>query len=313
MVHTVTLNPALDRIFCVPAIDTGKTLRIQRCEETIGGKGTHVSIHLSLLGLENCAYGLAFGKTGLKILEMLHHYRVKTAFSYWDQGDAESRINYTVLSDRGEALLLAERGVAVTDAQRYDFYEKLQANMRAGDILVLSGDSSNCGGADVYGDLLRMAEMRQVRTCMDADGGVLRRYLQAPLYFIKPNIYELSDLCGRPVQESADSVIEALRSLRMPAIETVAVTMGSHGSVVKHRDAIYCAGTAAVQVCSTVGCGDAFTAGFLYGQQTGRPVEESIQIAAALSGLCAESMVCAGFDLSRLEALAKTIPIKRVW
>lgn len=55
MIHTLTLNPAIDRILYLSRFDKNVTNRIQKTVDTIGGKGTHVSINLKILGKENTA------------------------------------------------------------------------------------------------------------------------------------------------------------------------------------------------------------------------------------------------------------------
>lgn len=311
MVHTVTLNPAMDKIFHVTAIEKGKTLRIQRCEETIGGKGTHVSINLALLGMKNCAHGVAFGKIGKRIISILRDYGVYTEFCYWN--DNESRTNYNILDPTGENLLLAERGITLSEGQVQTFLSRFLACVQDGDILVLSGDVSNCGDIDVYRAILQMVKSLNVRICIDADGRVLKRYWREPLCFVKPNVFELSELCGCRIEENTNEVIQALRSLEESQIETIAVTMGKQGSVVKHRGEIYCAGILNAQSVNAVGCGDAFTSGFVYGLEKGLPIEQTIQTATALAGICAESYLCAGFDLSRTDELAQEVTVERVY
>ena len=49
MIHTLTLNPAIDRILYLDRFERNITNRIQRSQDTLGGKGTHVSINLKLL------------------------------------------------------------------------------------------------------------------------------------------------------------------------------------------------------------------------------------------------------------------------
>ena len=68
MIHTLTLNPAIDRILYLSRFDKNITNRIQKTVDTIGGKGTHVSINLKILGKENTAFGISHGKSGQKVM-----------------------------------------------------------------------------------------------------------------------------------------------------------------------------------------------------------------------------------------------------
>ena len=50
MINTLTLNPAIDKILYVDRFVKNVTTRIIEQKETLGGKGTHVSLNLSFMG-----------------------------------------------------------------------------------------------------------------------------------------------------------------------------------------------------------------------------------------------------------------------
>ena len=56
MINTLTLNPAIDRVLYLGELVKNVTNRIESVTEVIGGKGTHVSINLRLLGVVNRAF-----------------------------------------------------------------------------------------------------------------------------------------------------------------------------------------------------------------------------------------------------------------
>jgi fructose-1-phosphate kinase PfkB-like protein len=67
LIFTVTLNPAVDKILFLDEFQRYRTNRLTRTLETIGGKGTHVSINLKLQDVQNIALGITVGKNGKKI------------------------------------------------------------------------------------------------------------------------------------------------------------------------------------------------------------------------------------------------------
>ena len=68
MINTVTLNPAVDRILYLNRVQKNITNRTRSGVKTVGGKGTHVSMNLAILGIPSRAFGLAYGETGQYIL-----------------------------------------------------------------------------------------------------------------------------------------------------------------------------------------------------------------------------------------------------
>jgi fructose-1-phosphate kinase PfkB-like protein len=80
---------------------------------------------------------------------------------------------------------------------------------------------------------------------------------------IKPNAQELMELSGRELRDD-DAILAAARDLNA-RIPVVVVTMGERGACCFAEGQAYY-GRAVLphdRVCSTVGCGDAFIAGFL--------------------------------------------------
>ena len=64
MINTITLNPAIDVIIYLDRFVRNITNRIQSTAVTMGGKGTHVSMNLKLMGSSSRAFGFGFGATG---------------------------------------------------------------------------------------------------------------------------------------------------------------------------------------------------------------------------------------------------------
>jgi sugar/nucleoside kinase (ribokinase family) len=70
------------------------------------------------------------------------------------------------------------------------------------------------------------------------------------------------------------------------AAKVVAVKLGAEGALACHnKDSITCARSVSVQVVDTVGAGDSFDAGFLYGYLTGWPLEKSLRLACVCGAL----------------------------
>ena len=111
MICTLTVNPAVDRLLFISELNRDNTNRIKRMETVLGGKGTHVSVNLRILGCENRAYGIGYGDTGRTIEDMLRKRGVQVAFLHKDKG--ESRTNYALIEDSNICTLITEKGETV--------------------------------------------------------------------------------------------------------------------------------------------------------------------------------------------------------
>ena len=95
MIYTVTLNPSIDYIVHLPAIELGEVNRIQQDFKLPGGKGINVSRILNELEVENTALGFLGGFTGKYIEDWLEAENSKTHFTHVDEA---TRINVKIKS-----------------------------------------------------------------------------------------------------------------------------------------------------------------------------------------------------------------------
>lgn len=99
-----------------------------------------------------------------------------------------------------------------------------------------------------------------------------------------PNENEALALTGKPVVEAAAQALGRKCGL-------VAVKLGARGALACRGEDVARAEALPVQVMDTVGAGDSFDAGFLYGFLNGWGLEKSLRLAAACGSL---STRCAG-------------------
>jgi 1-phosphofructokinase family hexose kinase len=305
LIYTVTLNPAIDKVLFIDRFQKSRTNRVNRVIETLGGKGTHVSINLKLLGVDSIALGIGFGETGRKITTMLRDFGVDEQFLHYDTPGWESRTNVelveevdrscTMITERGPML-----GTAITDA----LITQIAGLIRPGDSLVLTGDASNVEDTAIYARLSEQARQAGVKVILDASGPYLAQGIQSTPYLIKPNFEEMCFIMGKEFTRE-EEVVAALHSLGRSGIEIIAMTWSGKGALVKFGEHIYRVNPLAVDVVNEAGCGDAFLAALLAGIEKGDDPQQTLLTAAAVAGAAAESEITVGFDLPRVQALRK--------
>ena len=226
----MTLNPAIDKILFIDEHIPGRTARLNRTLESIGGKGTHVSINLKALGVQSIALGITLGENGQTIARMMTQLGVETRFLHYDHCGMESRINYVLVEEAmHRCTMLADRGpvlrVAMTDA----LIRQLRSLIQPGDILVMTGDARNVEDTSIYTCLAREAGALGAKVALDASGPYLAEGMKSKPFLIKPNFEELCFLAGRELTGEAD-IVSALEELLKTGVSMIAMTWGSNGA-----------------------------------------------------------------------------------
>lgn len=309
MIYTLTLNPAIDKMLYISTLKKNVTSRIKETKTTIGGKGTHVSINLQLLGQPNGAFGFSHGKAGEEIIEILKNYGVNVLFTHYPQ--FESRTNYLLIEETGDCTVVAEKGVPLSDKHLNEIIFNMKRIIKRGDFLILSGDVSNSSDPTVYNRIIDELKDKELKIFLDTSGSSLEKCIKDRPYLIKPNLDELSTLCGCALKDDTD-IINAIDSLEAYGIENIAVSLGKNGSLVKTPEGIYRAIPPKVNSFNTIGCGDCFLSGLVYGFVNSLNIIDTIQLATAISAATAESSLSVGFDPARANALLKHCQVTKI-
>ncbi|MCI8293847.1 MAG: 1-phosphofructokinase family hexose kinase [Hespellia sp.] len=309
MIHTLTLNPAVDKILYMKSYKKNTNNRVTRIVNSLGGKGTHVSMNLSQMGTESNAFGFAYGKNGKFILELLRKGNVNPEFIYADS--MESRTCYLVVEDSGDSTLISEKGPMTTEEEILRLYSRMREKIQEGDYLILSGDSSNFADPLIYNKILEQMLGKKLKVFLDTSGEALKACIRKTPYLVKPNVEELSELVGMQLN-TEEEITDAIRELEPYKIPVIAVSMGEKGSIVKMQDRMYRVSPPKVNVFNTIGCGDCFLAGLVYGIEMNFDQEQILRFATAVSASTAESPLSFGFEMERAMQLLPLIRIKEL-
>lgn len=295
MIYTVTFNPAIDYVMHLPKVDNGATNRAASEEIYFGGKGINVSLVLKELGAESVALGFVAGFTGAAIEDYMKSSGVATDFVHLENGF--SRINVKVKSD--EETELNGRGPHISEDKLAEMYTKLD-KLKNGDTLILSGSIPSSLPDDVYENILRKLDGRDVRFVVDATGDLLRRVLPYKPYLIKPNNHELADFFGVDINGKEDVIIYAKKLHEMGA-RNVLVSMAGDGAVlVDENDEVHFQEAYKGTVVNSVGAGDSMVAGFLCGAENG-DYTYALKLGTATGGATAfSSGLCTKSDIDKL-------------
>lgn len=278
---TVTLNPAIDRTLHLPTFALGQVNHVESERTDPGGKGINVAkvikalkhpvLVTGFLGTNNTAVFQNYFKK-----ENIHNHFVETA--------GENRVNIKIVDMTNDVVSeLNFPGITPTTLDLDHLLDTLRQLAATHKWFVLSGSLPPTVPADIYAQLITMLHEYDCKVILDTSGAALAAGIAARPFAVKPNLPELNQLMNSPM-ESEEEILKAIKQLLSQGIEKVAISLGEKGSLVADCNQILRAKAPVVPVCSTVGAGDAFVAGFSVGQARNLSLADSVRLASASAG-----------------------------
>ena len=299
MIYTVTFNPSLDYIVSVDKFATGKVNRTGDEKIFAGGKGVNVSIVLKNLGYENTALGYTAGFTGNEIERILQEKGISTRFKNVTTGI--SRINVKLKSD--EETEINGQGPTITTEDVEALYDRLDTDLKEGDILVLAGSIPDVMSQETYSNIMKRLENKNINIIVDATKDLLVNVLKYHPFLIKPNNHELGEIVGAEINTREEACMYAKKLQEMGA-KNVLVSMAGEGAVlVTETGEEYQSEPPKGKVVNSVGAGDSMVAGFIAGYLKNHSYEEAFKM-----GLCTGSASAFSHELAtkdEVESLMK--------
>lgn len=304
MIHTLTPNPALDITYQVPEFAFDDTIRATTVLRAPGGKGINVSRVAARLGHPTVAMGFAGGRAGDELEELLEAERVRTWFTHVP---GATRTNAIVQDAHGRQLRVSAPGEEV-EARHIATLLASLFDLRAPDVLALSGSLLPATPSTFLHDVIDRAASEGVRVAVDADGDELANAVEAGVYLVKPNRYELERLTGQTVA-TVDDAVTAAHGVASRGVTIVLASLGALGAVMVEGGVALHAQAPRVPVDSAVGAGDALLAGALVALAQGRGREAALRLGVACGTATA---MTPGTALCRVEDVEALLPHVKV-
>lgn len=280
VLSTITLNPAIDKTYYVNGFSINALNRAWKVRTDIGGKGINVSMIAAKCKLPTIAGGFLSGLNGKMIEERLISAGVRTNFHFTE---GETRINTKVCDLENNTYTdINDFGPGVSELDARELLKKAADMARESDVLYMGGSFPPGVSADIYKKLSQIAREHGAHAVVDAGGEALGLAVQARPHIIKPNRLELELMLGREIKSAAEAG-QAAREIVSSGVDYVLVTLGGNGAVASSRDGAFRAYPLHVPVASTVGAGDSFLAGFLYGKSKGADIDEALKFAVSFA------------------------------
>lgn len=285
MIYTVTCNPSLDYAIHVDNYRPGEVNRMSYEQLLPGGKGINVSIVLKHLGFESTALGFIAGFTGDEITRRLtEEFACKSDFIRLPSGF--SRINVKLKTDTETDI--NGQGPHIGKEALDALFAQLDA-LKDGDVLAISGSIPDTLPNDLYENILRRLQGRDIRIAVDATKDLLTNVLPYRPFLIKPNNHELGEIYG-VVLKTREEVVPYAKKMQERGARNVLISMAGEGAVlVDEAGGVHLHEAPKGKVVNSVGAGDSMVAGFLAGYLRSGDYEEAFRLGIAAGSASAFS------------------------
>lgn len=279
-IATITLNPAVDQTIAISNFRAGEVNRVEWEQADPGGKGVNVASFLSDFGFAVTVSGFLGQENGALFQTFFSQKKICDRFISLP---GKTRVNVKIIdAAQHQVTDINFPGQAPTERDVSDLYRAIAGLTQDCDWFVLSGSIPGGLSTDIYGNLVTQLKDQNKTVVLDASGEGLRQAIAAAPYAIKPNLDELQELVGHPLESEA-AIVGAARELLARGIHTVVVSMGAKGAIFAEADAIVVARPPQTGVVSTVGAGDAMVAGLITGKLRNLSLADCGRLATAFS------------------------------
>ena len=259
---TLTINPAVDISVSTQKIVPTRKLRCHDSRRDPGGGGINVARVVKRLGGDVLTIYPAGGLAGASLQAMVDKEGLKSRVV---KIMGETRENFTAFEENShEQYRFVLPGPELQEPEWRECLSAVEKANTSPGFACASGSLSPGLPADFYARFAQAAEKAEQKPVLDTSGIALAEALKAPLYLIKPNLLELSELVGRALNTEADQLAACRALIAQGQVQMIALTLGADGAILVAKDQALRARCTPVTPVSAVGAGDSFMGGLLW-------------------------------------------------
>ena len=278
-VAALTLNPAIDRTYYSNSFCVDNVNRAEKVLVNPGGKGINFIRAVSRGGIDCIASGF-LGKGAENILRAVSNDGIKTDFI---SVQSDIRVNVKICDlKNGTYTDLNEAGAPVSKFEFNLMLEKVRELSKVCRYLYLGGSLPNGLSDDAYEKIIEICKENNIKAILDTSGEPLKKGVLAKPDILKPNLAEAQELLGKEILSFSDAALAA-QEIQNLGVSTVLLTMGNKGCIAATNKGVYAVQALDVKTKSTVGAGDVFLAGYVYGLCMGMDMEDSLKYAVSFA------------------------------
>lgn len=297
---TVTANPCIDKTIWVDELIPDKKLKAKHPEDEPGGGGINVSRAIKYLGFESTAIYFSGSYNGKYLDELMLQEKINASpISI----QTNTRMNLMLIDEStNKEYRVGMDGPNITEQE----LQKLLKNITThnAEIAVLSGSLPSSVNANFYASVAAQLKYSSTKIIVDTSGKALEEVIKQKIFLLKPNLNELSILCGINENASIDEIKNATHHLLFKINCTaIVVSLGGNGALLATKEETQHIIPPKVEVKSTVGAGDCMVAGLTLAISQNKSWKEVLQYGVACgtaATLGSGKSLCAKEDVERI-------------
>jgi len=304
---TVTLNPSIDVSATTQTVTTEHKLRCTDVRRDAGGGAINVARVLTRLGADCRSLYPAGGVLGRLLRRLLDEDGIASIAL---DIASETRESFTVLERAsGQEFRFVLSGPQLAQAEWQACLDRVAAMPEPPGYIVASGSLPPGAPEDFYARLAHIAKGCGARMALDASGEALAAALEEGVYLVKPNLRELRELTGHPLETEQAWARAAGDIVARGNAHVVALSLGHRGALLAANGVRLRAPALPVKIASTVGAGDSFLAAMVWRLASGASLEDAFRhgVAGGTAALLAPGTSLAHKD--DVERLARSVEL----
>jgi tagatose 6-phosphate kinase len=284
VIATVTLNPALDRIYFIDDFQDNKTCHLinnNLVSLSSGGKGINVSVQLSKLDTTSVALGFIGQETGRLIEKELLLQGITTNFV---RIDGRTRTSIFVVDSNNQTVKgICEHGPEISKEDRSMFLELFEKNMKSVDMVFIGGKLIDPLDSKFYAKLIRIANNNNVKTLVLPNEGCCAQVIKAEPFMLFPDIRENKTVNG-VLLNSIPECIDFVKETYSNNTKTQYIVFDINKKVVIcSRTTAYVFDIEQSNFANLIGLEDAIMSGFIYAIDKSYSEKELVNFVGALA------------------------------
>ncbi len=271
---SILLNPTVDVIYEIEHFKVGHTYQVR--QPLIYPVGKAISFSLALKTLNPSFNDLrVFGFVGKEELDLYSQFLKKNLINFeFIPIKGKTRSNKTIIDPVEHTTThIRELGFIIETTELNQFFTSLNNMIQKNDVVIFTGSIPPSLNSDTYFNLISEVKKRGACTILDTSGEGLIKGIAANPTMIKPNLIELNQILNGSLAIKQDFTInyedivkisKLAKNLLNNELEIILITLGEKGAILVKNNIILYGFIEIRGAIDTVGCGDAFLAGFIY-------------------------------------------------
>ena len=298
----------VESTWVIPGLHLGGVFRCEQVTHIASGKGINVCRAIGRIKGQALGMGFVAGQIGRFFAELAKQEGLRGVW-IWVEGESRQALVLNDPQANGDATLLSGPGPRVDEEDWARLEAEALRQAEQSDYVCLSGSLPPGSPLDSFTHLISRLMQGGKQVWVDASDTVLEAALGANPTGVKVNAREAEALTGIVVNDVSSGRI-ALEHLLDRGAANVVITLGSDGALLGSADGCWYATAPKIpRFVSSVGSGDAFSAGLLVGLSRKLSIPECLRMASAAGGANVLKLGGGQFEFDDYDALIPTVEV----